>query len=216
MIGPRIYPSGAMISQTSGHGDFRFAFEVPRLPGGPLSHSEVEGIAAIADSPDEVRLRSERAIETGREPDQADGGWRRQLAVQSDRIDPVHRSGDSRCGRSRRKLGHLRHRARIHAACDPAGGRRRRQVYRARPVDRRANRQVAGGQGHLVELAAPDIRRRCVCANEPRVAEERHGGVRRNGERLQAGEEVQGQDGIGCRHPVRCRGCQPAGSISRQ
>ena len=30
MIGPRIYPSGAFISQTSGHGDFRFAFEVPR------------------------------------------------------------------------------------------------------------------------------------------------------------------------------------------
>ena len=34
MIGPRIYPSGAFISQTSGHGDFRFSFEVPRLPGG--------------------------------------------------------------------------------------------------------------------------------------------------------------------------------------
>jgi imidazolonepropionase-like amidohydrolase len=43
MIGPRIYPSGAMISQTSGHGDFRFAFEVPRPLGSPLSHSEVVG-----------------------------------------------------------------------------------------------------------------------------------------------------------------------------
>jgi imidazolonepropionase-like amidohydrolase len=43
MIGPRIYPSGAFISQTSGHGDFRFLFEVPRTLGGPLSHSEVEG-----------------------------------------------------------------------------------------------------------------------------------------------------------------------------
>jgi imidazolonepropionase-like amidohydrolase len=58
MIGPRIYPSGAFISQTSGHGDFRFGFELPRTLGGPLSHSEVEGIAAIADSPDEVRLRA--------------------------------------------------------------------------------------------------------------------------------------------------------------
>ena len=28
--GPRIYPSGAMISQKSGHGDFRFPFELPR------------------------------------------------------------------------------------------------------------------------------------------------------------------------------------------
>ena len=64
-IGPRIYPSGAFISQTSGHGDFRFLFEVPRVPGGPLSHSEVEGIAAIADSPDEVRLRAREQLRQG-------------------------------------------------------------------------------------------------------------------------------------------------------
>ena len=65
MTGPRIYPSGAFISQTSGHGDFRFSFEVPRLTGGPLSHSEVEGIAAIADSPDEVRLRAREQLRQG-------------------------------------------------------------------------------------------------------------------------------------------------------
>jgi len=65
MIGPRIYPSGAFISQTSGHGDFRFLFEIPRLPGGPLSHSEVEGVAAIADSPDEVRLRAREQLRRG-------------------------------------------------------------------------------------------------------------------------------------------------------
>jgi imidazolonepropionase-like amidohydrolase len=65
MIGPRIYPSGAFISQTSGHGDFRFAFEVPRTLAGPLSHSEVEGIAAIADSPDEVRLRAREQLRNG-------------------------------------------------------------------------------------------------------------------------------------------------------
>ena len=65
VIGPRIYPSGAFISQTSGHGDFRFAFEVPRALGGPLSHSEVEGIAAIADSPDEVRLRAREQLRQG-------------------------------------------------------------------------------------------------------------------------------------------------------
>ena len=39
-VGPRIYPSGAMISQTSGHGDFRARYEVPRTLGGPLSQSE--------------------------------------------------------------------------------------------------------------------------------------------------------------------------------
>jgi imidazolonepropionase-like amidohydrolase len=65
MTGPRIYPSGAFISQTSGHGDFRFRFEVPRTPGGPLSYSEVQGIAAIADSPDEVRLRAREQLRHG-------------------------------------------------------------------------------------------------------------------------------------------------------
>jgi len=64
-LGPRIYPSGAFISQTSGHGDFRFLFEVPRNLGGPLSHSELEGIAAIADSPDEVRLRAREQLRHG-------------------------------------------------------------------------------------------------------------------------------------------------------
>ncbi len=65
MIGPRIYPSGAFISQTSGHGDFRFLFELPRTLGGPLSHSEIEGVAAIADSPDEVRLRAREQLRQG-------------------------------------------------------------------------------------------------------------------------------------------------------
>ena len=64
-LGPRVYPSGAFISQTSGHGDFRFRFEVPRTLGGPLSHSEVEGVAAIADSPDEVRLRAREQLRHG-------------------------------------------------------------------------------------------------------------------------------------------------------
>ena len=64
-IGPRIYPSGAFISQTSGHGDFRFFFELPRRLGGPLSHSEIEGVSAIADSPDEVRLRAREQLRQG-------------------------------------------------------------------------------------------------------------------------------------------------------
>lgn len=65
MVGPRIYPSGAFISQTSGHGDFRFSFELPRTLGGPLSHSEIMGVAAIADSPDEVRLRTREQLRRG-------------------------------------------------------------------------------------------------------------------------------------------------------
>jgi len=65
IVGPRIYPSGAFISQTSGHGDFRFLFELPRRPGGPLSYTEIQGISAIADSPDEVRLRVREQLRLG-------------------------------------------------------------------------------------------------------------------------------------------------------
>ena len=57
--GPRIYPSGAFISQTAGHGDFRTRHEVPRNPCGHLNHMEMAGAVAIADGVDEV-LRAVR------------------------------------------------------------------------------------------------------------------------------------------------------------
>jgi len=63
--GPRIYPSGAFISQTAGHGDFRQLSEIPRTPGAPLSYTERVGVAAIADSPDEVRLRTRENLMQG-------------------------------------------------------------------------------------------------------------------------------------------------------
>jgi imidazolonepropionase-like amidohydrolase len=65
VIGPRICPSGAMISQTSGHGDLRYPFEIPRTTGGPLSQSEIIGLSAIADSRDEVRLRTREQLRRG-------------------------------------------------------------------------------------------------------------------------------------------------------
>ncbi|MCF3931970.1 amidohydrolase family protein [Acuticoccus sp. M5D2P5] len=55
--GPRIYPSGAMITTTSGHGDFRQVTELPRGLGDAHSRMEVVGGSMLADSPDEVRLR---------------------------------------------------------------------------------------------------------------------------------------------------------------
>jgi imidazolonepropionase-like amidohydrolase len=57
VVGPRIFPSGAIITVTSGHGDFRQPFELPRTLGGPESRGEQIGAAMIADSPDEVRVR---------------------------------------------------------------------------------------------------------------------------------------------------------------
>lgn len=54
ILGPRIYPAGAMITQTSGHGDFRLPNEIPRDPCCGLSHIEKVGAAAIADGVDQV------------------------------------------------------------------------------------------------------------------------------------------------------------------
>ena len=65
IAGPRIYPSGAMITITSGHGDFRQPFEVPRVLGAPLSRGEQIGAAMIADSPDEVRVRVREQLMLG-------------------------------------------------------------------------------------------------------------------------------------------------------
>jgi imidazolonepropionase-like amidohydrolase len=56
VAGPRIYPSGAIITITSGHGDFRQPFELPRVLGSTQSRGEQTGAAMIADRPDEVRV----------------------------------------------------------------------------------------------------------------------------------------------------------------
>jgi len=65
VIGPRIYPAGAMITITSGHGDLRQTYELPRKMGDPRSRIEQIGGAAIADSPDEVRLRAREQLMLG-------------------------------------------------------------------------------------------------------------------------------------------------------
>ena len=63
--GPRIFPSGAIITVTSGHGDFRQPFELPRTIGSPHSRGEQLGAAMIADSPDEVRVRVREQLMLG-------------------------------------------------------------------------------------------------------------------------------------------------------
>ncbi len=63
--GPRIYPAGAMISQTAGHGDFRMPHEVPRTAMSPLSHTETMGVSAIADGVDEVIRRAREQLMLG-------------------------------------------------------------------------------------------------------------------------------------------------------
>lgn len=63
--GPRIFPSGAMITVTSGHGDFRTSHDLPRSPGGTPSQQEELGASMVADSPDEVRMRTREQLFQG-------------------------------------------------------------------------------------------------------------------------------------------------------
>ncbi len=65
VAGPRIFPSGAMITITGGHGDFRQLFELPRVLGGAPTRMEVLGAAMVADSPDEVRVRVREQLMQG-------------------------------------------------------------------------------------------------------------------------------------------------------
>lgn len=65
VTGPRIYPSGAIITITSGHGDFRQPFDLPRELGATKSRGEQLGAAMIADSPDEVRVRVREQLMLG-------------------------------------------------------------------------------------------------------------------------------------------------------
>jgi imidazolonepropionase-like amidohydrolase len=62
--GPRIWPAGAFISQSGGHGDFRLPNDLPARPG-DYSFSERAGATAIADSPDAVRQRVREQLALG-------------------------------------------------------------------------------------------------------------------------------------------------------
>lgn len=65
--GPRIYPSGAMISQTSGHGDFRMLHEHEHTGCGcgTLAYSEEIGASRIVDGPDAVTMATRENLRQG-------------------------------------------------------------------------------------------------------------------------------------------------------
>jgi len=88
--GPRIYPSGAMISQTSGHGDFRMRSDLPRSPQSGLSPAERAGIAMIADGETEVvrRVREQLMLGASQIKIMAGGG----VASSYDPIDTLQYS----------------------------------------------------------------------------------------------------------------------------
>jgi len=63
--GPRVYPSGGYISQTSGHGDFRGPNDVPENPGTPLDYMQRVGHTLIADGVPEVLKRTREVLRMG-------------------------------------------------------------------------------------------------------------------------------------------------------
>ncbi|MGO4174600.1 amidohydrolase family protein [Bosea sp. TAF32] len=62
--GPRIFPSGAMITTTGGHGDLRMLSDIPRDPA-RLSLIESMGAAAIADDVGDLRMRIREQLMQG-------------------------------------------------------------------------------------------------------------------------------------------------------
>ncbi|MBY0067146.1 metal-dependent hydrolase family protein [Empedobacter falsenii] len=65
VAGPRIWPSGATISQTAGHGDFRTPDERSRRFFGKVSRAEELGATFIADGRDEVLTATRENLRFG-------------------------------------------------------------------------------------------------------------------------------------------------------
>ncbi|ODS63790.1 MAG: hydrolase [Arenimonas sp. SCN 70-307] len=63
--GPRIWPSGAHLSQTSGHGDLRAPHEGPRRFTGKLSRAEQLGATWIVDGRDDVLTATRENLRFG-------------------------------------------------------------------------------------------------------------------------------------------------------
>lgn len=63
--GPRIWPSGSIISQTGGHADFRMTYEVPSPSNGSLSRGEALGGGIVADGVNEVLKRTREQLMLG-------------------------------------------------------------------------------------------------------------------------------------------------------
>ena len=86
VVGPRLYPSGAFISQTSGHGDFRDRADAGFSPNdaGDLSNFERMGIGTVADGVPEVLKATRLNLRNGATQIKIMGG-----GGGSSRFDPI-------------------------------------------------------------------------------------------------------------------------------
>jgi imidazolonepropionase-like amidohydrolase len=86
LVGPRIYPSGAIVTQTSGHGDFRRPEDPhPALCGCGAEHTLHHGMSVIADGVDQTLAAVRENLKHGATQIKIMGGG----GVASD-YDPIH------------------------------------------------------------------------------------------------------------------------------
>lgn len=66
ITGPRIYPSGAIITETGGHGDFSMVYDMPQpFDCCGLTHTEKIGAALVADGVDAVTVAARNNLRLG-------------------------------------------------------------------------------------------------------------------------------------------------------
>ena len=154
VAGPRIYPSGAIITITGGHGDFRQLSDLPRTIGGMLSRMERIGGSMVADSPDEVRVRAREQLMQGASQVKltAGGGVASPFSPLdvSTFTEPELRAAVEAADNWGTYVA-------THAYTpdrDPALDRSRRQMHRARPSHGRGERQADRGEGGLAQHPA--------------------------------------------------------------
>ena len=202
VVGPRIFPSGAMITVTSGHGDFRQPFELPRTLGAPQSRGEQIGATMIADSPDEVRVRVREQLMLGASQIKLTAGG--GVASPHSPLD-VSTFTEPELRAAVEAAENWGTYVTVHAytpvAIQRAIAAGVKCIEHGHLMDEATARLIAEKGIWLSTQPFPDEIGRRVSARLA-GASQGDGGVRRNGQDLHAGEEVQDQDGVRHRHPV--------------
>ena len=153
-IGPRIYPSGAMITSSGGHGDLRPLSDLPRDAGGAPSAIEKTGAASIADGADQVRLRAREQLLQGASQVKltASGGVsspRTTLDMVTFSEPELRAAVETAADRQTYVAVHA-----YPSVSDRAGDRGGRPVHRARSSHGRCDRSPHGRKGRVAQHPA--------------------------------------------------------------
>lgn len=206
--GPRIYPSRAMISQTSGHGDFGLPYDPTPSLGGPSSRGEQIGMTQVADGADCVLAAVREQLKLGATQIKlmAGGG----VSSFYDHLDTLQFTA-----------------AEMRAAVDAAadwGTYVAVHVYNRDGVRRAVESGVQCIEhGHLMDEETVKFMadHGAWLSTQPWAEEDHHfprpppggeepAGVRRCRAPLRVGQAVQGEDGVRHRRLVRARAHRPA------